>query len=68
MKTAVDKVGKGKDRTMNKFFLGMSSHYFFEPDFCNPAAGWGKGQVEKTCAMHGHGYFKARLILVPSRS
>ncbi len=25
----------------------MTSHYLFEPDFCNPAAGWEKGQVEK---------------------
>jgi transposase len=43
MKTAVDKVGKGKDRTIDKRFLAMSSHYLFEPDFCNPAAGWEKG-------------------------
>ena len=48
MKTAVDKVGKGKDRTINKRFLAMASHYLFEPDFCNPAAGWEKGQVEKS--------------------
>jgi len=25
----------------------MASHYVFEPEFCNPAAGWEKGQVEK---------------------
>jgi hypothetical protein len=25
----------------------MTSHYLFEPEFCNPAAGWEKGQVEK---------------------
>ncbi|MCU9836874.1 hypothetical protein OEZ49_03755 [Ruegeria sp. WL0004] len=24
-----------------------ASHYVFEPEFCNPAAGWEKGQVEK---------------------
>lgn len=48
MKTAVDKVGKGKDRTISKRFLAMASHYLFEPDFCNPAAGWEKGQVEKS--------------------
>ena len=36
MKTAVDKVGKGKDPTINKRFLAMASHYLFEPDFCNP--------------------------------
>lgn len=47
MKTAMDKVRKGKDRTINKRFLAMFSHYLFEPDFCNPAAGWEKGQVEK---------------------
>ena len=25
----------------------MVSHYLFEAEFCNPAAGWEKGQVEK---------------------
>ena len=25
----------------------MLSHYLFEADFCNPASGWEKGQVEK---------------------
>jgi len=25
-----------------------ASHYVFEPEFCNPAAGWEKGQVEKS--------------------
>jgi hypothetical protein len=25
----------------------MASHYLFETEFCNPAAGWEKGQVEK---------------------
>ena len=48
MKTAVDKVGHGKERMVNKRFLAMASHYLFEPDFCNPAAGWEKGQVEKS--------------------
>ncbi len=47
MKTAVDKVGRGKQRTVNKRFLAMVSHYLFEAEFCNPAAGWEKGQVEK---------------------
>lgn len=28
-------------------FLAMANHYVFEPEFCNPAAGWEKGQVEK---------------------
>lgn len=47
MKTAVDKVGRGKDRRVNKRFTAMASHYLFETEFCNPAAGWEKGQVEK---------------------
>ncbi len=47
MKTAVDRVGSGKARQVNARFLAMASHYLFEPEFCNPAAGWEKGQVEK---------------------
>lgn len=47
MKTAVDKVGRGKARMVNKRFASMVSHYLFEAEFCNPAAGWEKGQVEK---------------------
>ena len=47
MKTAVDKVLRGKARQVNKRFQAMVSHYLFEADFCNPAAGWEKGQVEK---------------------
>jgi hypothetical protein len=47
MRSAVDKVGRGKERTVNARFLAMASHYLFEAEFCNPAAGWEKGQVEK---------------------
>jgi transposase len=47
MKTAVDRIGKGKARQVNARFSAMASHYLFEPEFCNPAAGWEKGQVEK---------------------
>lgn len=47
MKTAVDKVGRGKQRQVNARFRAMVSHFMFESDFCNPAAGWEKGQVEK---------------------
>jgi hypothetical protein len=47
MKTAVDKVGRGKERTVNARFEAMCSHYLFEPEFCNRAAGWEKGIVEK---------------------
>ncbi len=47
MKTAVDKVGRGKVRVVNARFQAMVSHYLFEAEFCNPAAGWEKGQIEK---------------------
>jgi transposase len=47
MKTAVDKLGRGKQRQVNARFRAMVSHFLFEPEFCNPAAGWEKGQVEK---------------------
>jgi transposase len=48
MKTAVDRVGRGKQRQVNQRFQAMVSHYLFEAEFCNPAAGWEKGQVEKS--------------------
>lgn len=47
MRTAVDKVGRGKQRTVNARFKAMTSHYLFEAEFCNPASGWEKGQIEK---------------------
>ena len=47
MRTAVDKVGQGKERVVNARFLAMTGHYLFEPEFCNRASGWEKGIVEK---------------------
>ena len=47
MKTAVDKVQKGKSRIVNARFSAMCSHYLFDADFCNVASGWEKGVVEK---------------------
>jgi transposase len=47
MRTAVDKVGKGKERIVNARFAAMCSHYLIDADFCNRAAGWEKGRVEK---------------------
>lgn len=47
MKTAVDKVLRGKARDVNLRFTALVSHYLFEPEFCNPASGWEKGQIEK---------------------
>jgi transposase len=46
MKTAVDKVKKGKGRIVNERFATMCAHYLYDPDFCNVASGWEKGVVE----------------------
>lgn len=47
MKTAVDRVRPGKVREVNAKFTAMASHYLFDAEFCNPASGWEKGQIEK---------------------
>lgn len=47
MKTAVDRVQKGKGRIVNTRFSALLAHYLFDADFCNVASGWEKGVVEK---------------------
>lgn len=47
MKIAVDKVNKGKGRTVKARFAVMCAHYLFGRDFSNVAAGWEKGIVGK---------------------
>ena len=47
MKTAVDRVHKGKARLVNARFAALCAHYLFDADFCNVASGWEKGVVEK---------------------
>ncbi|HPQ26727.1 MAG TPA: IS21 family transposase [Gammaproteobacteria bacterium] len=47
MKTAVDRVGRSRERAINARFQALCSHYLFAPEFCNRAAGWEKGIVEK---------------------
>lgn len=47
MKTAVDRIGKGRERQVNLRFQVMVNHYVFDAEFCNAAAGWEKGQIEK---------------------
>ena len=56
MRTAVDKVGRGKERKVNTRFAAMVSHFLFEAEFCNPAAGWEKGQSRRTSRMRGIGF------------
>jgi hypothetical protein len=47
MKTAVDKVRKGKGRIVKARFAALASHYLFDADFCNVASGWERRIVEK---------------------
>ena len=47
LKTAVDRIGKGRERKFNRRFLQMCSHHLVKPVACTPAAGWEKGRVEK---------------------
>lgn len=47
MKTAVTRIGKGKERQFNEQFLQMMTHFLIEPVACTPASGWEKGQVER---------------------
>jgi len=61
MKTAVDAVFVGKDRTYNRRFLQMCGHYLVEPVACTPAAGWEKGQVENQVGLVRERFFTPRL-------
>jgi len=46
LKTAVNKILRGKARVFNRKFEQLCSHYLVEPVACTPGAGWEKGQVE----------------------
>ena len=61
MRTAVDKVGAGKQRSINARFEAMTGHYLFEPEFCNRAAGWEKGIVEKNVQDRRRGIWREAL-------
>ena len=61
MKTAVDAVFVGKDRTYNRRFLQMCSHYLVEPVACTPGSGWEKGQVENQVGLVRERFFTPRL-------
>ena len=55
MKTAVDAILVGEDRTYNRRFQQMCGHYLVEPVACTPAAGWEKGRVVTRSARCGSG-------------
>ena len=51
MKTAVQKVLKGKERQWNSNFERLCAHYMIEPSACTPARGNEKGRVERQVAI-----------------
>jgi transposase len=61
MKTAVDAVFMGKERSFNRRFLIMTDHYMVEPTACSPASGWEKGQVENQVNTIRGRFFQPRL-------
>ena len=62
MKTAVDKVGRGKERLVNGRFAALCAHYLIDADFCNVAAGWEKGRVEKDVQDNRRGLWQDALL------
>ena len=61
MKTAIDAIFVGKQRTYNRRFLQMCGHYLVEPVACTPASGWEKGQVENQVGVMRERFFKPRV-------
>jgi len=59
MKTAVNRVLSGKAREVNSRFAAMVSHYLYEAEFCSPASGWEKGQIEKNVQDARHRIWQA---------
>jgi transposase len=61
MRTAVEAILVGRERTYNRRFLQMCSHYLVEPVACTPASGWEKGQVENQVGLVRERFFTPRL-------
>ncbi len=60
MKTAVDAILVGKERTYNRRFQQMCGHYLIDPVACTPASGWEKGQVENQVGVLRRRFFVPR--------
>ena len=61
LKTVVNKILSGKERSFNNRFGQLSSHYLFEPVACTPASGWEKGQVENQVRTVRRNFFTPQL-------
>ena len=48
LKSAVIRIGPGRQRDLNARFVSLRSHYLFASRFCNPARGNEKGHVENS--------------------
>lgn len=57
MKTAVTKIGKKGERTINDKFRKFALHYGFEMNFCNANSGNEKGNVENKVGYNRRNYF-----------
>ena len=57
LKTAVQKVLKGRNRIENERFVAFRSAYLFDSRFCNPAKGNEKGRVENMVKFTEHNLF-----------
>ncbi len=53
MKTAVDRVGRGKARTVNVRFQAMVSHFFLKPSFVIQQQAGRKARLKRTYAIRG---------------
>jgi transposase len=47
MRTAVDRIGRAKERKVNARFSAIVSHFLIEAEVCNPGSSWEKGRIEK---------------------
>ena len=61
MKTAVEAILVGRERSYNRRFLQMCSHYLVEPVACTPSSGWEKGQIENQVGLVRERFFSPRL-------
>lgn len=57
LKTAVKRLLKGNHRNLQEKFVRFCSHYLYTPDFCSPAKGNEKGQVEGSVGFVRRNFF-----------
>lgn len=57
LRSAVKELLKGHHRNLQEKFVRFSSHYMYEPEFCNPARGNEKGRVENLIGVIERNFF-----------